>query len=51
MSGIFVNKLGFMKSAVDHSVFHCISGDEHTMVAVAIDDMAITSKCKEDVES
>ena len=44
MSGVFVNKLGFKKSAVDHSVFYCRSRDKHTMVAVAMDDMAITSK-------
>ena len=49
MSGVFKN-LGFKKSAVDHLVFYRRSGDEHTMVAVVTDDMAITSKRKEDVE-
>ena len=41
-----MNKLGFKKSAVDHSVFYCRSRDKHTMVAVEMDDMAITSKHK-----
>ena len=50
MSGVFVNKLGFKKSAVDHSIFYRKSGDEHTILAVATDNMAITSKRKEDVE-
>ena len=49
MSGVF-KKLGFKKSAVDHSVFYHRNGDEHTVVAMATDDMAVTSKCKEDVE-
>ena len=44
MAGVFVNKLGFKKSAVDHSVFYRRMKDEHTIVAVATDDMAITSK-------
>ena len=50
MSGVFVNKLGFKKSAVDHSIFYQKKGDEHTIVAVVTNDMAITSKEKEDVK-
>ena len=50
MSSVFMNKLGFKKSAVDHSVFYRRTKDEHTIVAVATDDMAITSKRLEDVE-
>ena len=49
MSGVF-KKLGFKKSAVNHLVFYCRNGDKHTVVAVVTDDMAITSKHKEDVE-
>ena len=50
MSSVFMNKLGFKKSAVDHSVFYHRTKDEHTIVVVAMDDMAITSKRLEDVE-
>ena len=50
MAGVFVNKLGFKKSAVDHSVFYQRTKDEHTVIAVATDDMAITSKWLQDVE-
>ena len=50
MSSVFMNKLGFKKSAVDHSVFYRRTKDEHTIVVVATDDMAITSKRLEDVE-
>ena len=44
MAGVFMNKLGFKRSAIDHSVFYRRSGKEHTIVAVATDDMAVTSK-------
>ena len=50
MAGVFVNKLGFKKSAVDHLVFYRRTKDEHTVIAVATDDMAITSKQLQDVE-
>ena len=50
MSSVFMKKLGFKKSAMDHSVFYHRTKDEHTIVAVATDDMAITSKRLEDVE-
>ena len=50
MGGVFVNKLGFKKSAVDHSIFYRKNRDEHTNVAVVTNDMAITLKQKEDVE-
>ena len=43
MAGVFVNKLGFKNSAVDHSVFYRRTKDEHTVITVATDDMAITS--------
>jgi hypothetical protein len=41
--------LGFTRSAVDHSIFFQRSDEEHTIVAVATDDMAVTSKRMEDV--
>jgi hypothetical protein len=44
MSHIFINKLGFKQSALDHSIFYRHSKDEHTIVAIAMDDMALTSK-------
>ena len=48
MAGVFVNKLGFKKSAVDHSVFYRRTKDEHTVVAVATNDMAIMApRCRE----
>ena len=31
MAGVFVNKLRFKKSAVDHSVFYRRTKDEHTV--------------------
>jgi len=51
MSRVFLEELGFMKSAVDHSVFYKRKGEEHMIVAVAMDDMAITSKQKTDAEN
>ena len=50
MAGVFVNKLGFKKSAVNHSVFYWRTKDEHTVIMVAIDDVAITSRWLQDVE-
>jgi hypothetical protein len=44
MAGVFVNKLGFKRSAIDHSVFYQRTGDKHTIVAITTDDMAVTSK-------
>ena len=50
MAGDFVNKLRFKKSAVNHSVFYQRMKDEHTIVVVATDDMAISLKWLQDVE-
>lgn len=44
MSRVFVEELGFTRSAVDHSVFYRRDGETHVVVAVATDDMAVTSK-------
>ena len=34
----------FKRSGIDHSVFYQKTGDEHTIIAIATDDMAVTSK-------
>ena len=44
MSKVFIKDLGFKQSASDHSVFYQKTADGHTIIAVATDDMAITSK-------
>ena len=44
-----VGKLGFKQSALDHSVFYRCSEEEHTVVAVATDDMALMSKWASDI--
>ena len=44
MSKVFMKELGFKRSAIDHSVFYKKDGEEHTIVAVATDDMAVMSK-------
>jgi Reverse transcriptase (RNA-dependent DNA polymerase) len=44
MSRVFVKELGFTRSAIDHSVFYQRDGETHVIVAVATDDMAVTSK-------
>jgi hypothetical protein len=50
MSRVFLNEMGFRRSAIDHSVFYRREGEEHTIVAVATDDMAVTSKRTIDAE-
>ena len=35
-------KMGYSRSSVDHSVFFRRQGSEHSIVAVATDDMAVT---------
>ena len=49
MSQVLIKDLGFTHSAVDHSVFFWRSSDEHTIIAVATDNMAVTSKRAEDI--
>ena len=39
-----MNNLGFKCLAVDHLVYFRRSGDEHTIIAVATDDMVVASK-------
>ena len=50
MAGVFMNKLGFKRSAIDYSVFYRKSGEEHTIVAIATDNMAVTSRRSIDAE-
>ena len=42
--------MDFKRLAINHSVFYRQSGEEHTIVAVAMDDMAVTSKQVVDAE-
>ena len=49
MSRVFLKEMNFSRSAVDHSVFYRRTSEEHTIVAVATDDMALTSKQVEDI--
>ena len=44
MSRVFTKELEFKWSQVDHSVFYRQVGKEHTIVTVATDNMAVTSK-------
>ena len=46
MSRVFIEDLGFKHLAADHSVFYQIEEEEHTIVTVATDDMAVTSISK-----
>ena len=50
MSKVLISKIGFKCSAINHSVFYQQSREEHTIVAVATDDMAVTSKQAVDAE-
>ena len=44
-----VGELGFKRSALDHSVFYRRREEEHTVVAMATDDMALMSKWESDI--
>jgi Reverse transcriptase (RNA-dependent DNA polymerase) len=50
MSRVFVKELGFTRLAIDHSMFYRRDGGMHVIVAVATDDMAVTSKRAVDAE-
>ena len=50
MLRVFMKELGFARSAIDHLVFYHRDGDAHVIVAVATDDMAVTSKHAIDAE-
>ena len=49
LTAVMTNNLGFKRSAVDHSVYLRQYGSEHTIIAVATDDMVVTSKRISDV--
>ena len=44
MSRVLIKELGFSRSAANHSVFIHQAGEEHTIIVVATDDMAVISK-------
>ena len=48
MSQVLIKDLGSTHSAVDHSVFFQCSPNEHMIIVVTMDDMAVTSKQAED---
>ena len=50
MSGVFMNQLNLSRSAADHSVFYQHDNEKNLIVAVATDDMAVTSKRAIDAE-
>jgi hypothetical protein len=50
MARVFMEEMDFKRSGIDHSVFYRRKGEEHTIVAVATDDMAVTSKRSVDAE-
>ena len=41
---------GFKHSQVDQAVYFCIKAEEHTVITVSVDDMAVTSKHLMDIE-
>ena len=49
LTKVLVGKLGFKRSALDHLVFYKCHKEEHTVVAVVTDDMALTSKWVVDI--
>jgi len=50
MSRVFMKDLGFNRSAADHSVFYRHTANEHTIIAMATDDMVVTSKQIADIQ-
>ena len=50
MSRVLMGELGFKRSAADHLVFFCQTKDEHIIIAIATDDMAVTSRRSVDTE-
>jgi hypothetical protein len=49
LTKVMVGKLGFKQSVLDHLVFYKRSKEDHTVVAVATDDMALMSKRASDI--
>ena len=50
MSRVFLKQMGFKRSAIDHSIFYRCEGEEHTIMGMAMDDMAVTSKRAVDIK-
>ena len=50
MAGVFMNELGLKRSTIDHLVFCWRTGEEHIIVAVVTDNMAVTLKRSVDAE-
>ena len=50
MNKVFTQELGFKRLASDFSVFYQCSGEERIIIAVATDNMAVTSKRSIDAE-
>ena len=50
MSRVLIKELGFNCSAADHLVFMQHMANKHTIIMVATDDMAVTSKRLGDAE-
>ena len=48
ISRVLITEMEFKCSGIDHSVFYKRKGKKHTIVAVATDNMAVTSKCAVD---
>ena len=42
LTAVMTNNLGFKQSAVDHLVYLRQSGNKHTIITVATDDMVVT---------
>ena len=49
LTRVFMHDLGITQSSTDHLVFYRMHGDEHIVVAMATDDIVITSKHLADV--
>ena len=49
LTKVLVGKLGFKRSALDHLVFYRCCDEEHTVVSVATNDMALTFKRTVDI--
>ena len=50
MVRVMMKKMGFGRSRIDHSIFYCHAGEEHTIIAVATDNIVVTSKRMVDAE-
>ena len=51
LTKVFTQHVGFKRSAIDHSIFYRKLNGEHTVVAISTDDIIITSKRLQDIET